>query len=76
MQESSVASEELPVVTEVLLTANGTNFYVLTVAGEHGIASDGDRNEDGTETVSEEDQPAYLANVTIPQDTLNSIREM
>ncbi|XP_030854046.1 coiled-coil domain-containing protein 180-like isoform X3 [Strongylocentrotus purpuratus] len=74
--ESSATSEEPPVVTEVLLTTNGTNFYVLTVAGEHGIVSDGDRNEDGTETVSGEDQPAYLANVTIPQETLKSIREI
>ncbi|XP_041481342.1 coiled-coil domain-containing protein 180-like isoform X1 [Lytechinus variegatus] len=70
---SPAPSQEPPIVTEVLLTSNGTNFYVLTVAGEHGITSDGDQNEG--QAVSEEGRPVYLVNVTIPQETLNNLRK-
>lgn len=45
------SSSQLPLaVSEVLSTERGTTFYVLTVAGEHGIPQDSPRSVPGTPT--------------------------
>ena len=40
MQPSETPKPILAAVTEVLQTERGTTFYVLTVAGEHGVPED------------------------------------
>ena len=82
-QESSIRSDEdapspLDAITvrEVLSTAKGTNFYVLTVAGPHGVtAVPGQIGEEMVlEMLSEEAPPQHILNVTIPPDAMQDLR--
>ncbi|XP_077986671.1 coiled-coil domain-containing protein 180-like [Glandiceps talaboti] len=61
-------------VKEVLSTAKGTMFYVLTVAGEHGIP-DGEDNVFLTESEISE-LPSYVQNVQIDNALLIELRKI
>ncbi|XP_070532747.1 coiled-coil domain-containing protein 180-like [Ptychodera flava] len=61
-------------VKEVLSTAKGTMFYVLTVAGEHGIPDEGDQSVFITEPEPTE-VPLHLQNVQISDSLLLELRK-
>ena len=56
-------------VAEVLSTAKGTAFYVLTVAGDHGIPpeSDAPASDGKTEDRTSPDQTAFLTEVEVKE---------
>ena len=75
-------------INEVLQTKKGTTFYVLTVAGEHGIPAEtskpmGEKTEDPasaafmTEVSGEiAPKPDYITSIEIPTSILNEIKKM
>ena len=76
--------KDLPAaVSEVLSTAKGTTFYVLTVAGEHGISAE--KSKEGekkpgspafmTEVKTPEEKPSYLRKIEIPEALLMEIKK-
>ncbi|PIK36653.1 putative coiled-coil domain-containing protein [Apostichopus japonicus] len=84
-RESSLSSVPSPVpmaVKEVLSTSKGTTFYVLTVAGEQGLAEgDSERTGDaafmteGQET-GEDEVADYIKNVIIPESLFQELRKV
>lgn len=80
---SSVPSPVPMAVKEVLSTSKGTTFYVLTVAGEHGLA-EGDSERVGeaafmTESEEGENQAEvaeYIKNITVPESLFVELRKM
>ncbi|XP_071821141.1 coiled-coil domain-containing protein 180-like isoform X2 [Apostichopus japonicus] len=84
-RESSLSSVPSPVpmaVKEVLSTSKGTTFYVLTVAGEQGLAEgDSERTGDaafmteGQET-GEDEVADYIKNVIIPESLFQDLRKV
>ena len=89
----ALQATDLPsAISEVLQTSKGTTFYVLTVAGEHGIppekspAREADKQEDGgtsaflTEVSNlsgEQDRkPDYIRNIDIPESVLVDVKKM
>ena len=77
---STVPSQDssIPAVKEVLSTAKGTDFYVLTVAGPHGVTDQPGQIGEAMvmDPVTGQVQPTYLSNVTIPPDAMQGLRKM
>ncbi len=73
------ATSPLPLaVKEVLSTARGTTFYVLTVAGEYGIPPDDAKGQQKaflTESPSG-GKPVYIENVDVSDDFIVEIKKM
>ena len=75
--------KDLPAaVSEVLSTAKGTTFYVLTVAGEHGISAEKSKVDQKpgspafmTEVKTPEEKPSYLRKIEIPEALLMEIKK-
>ena len=76
-------AKDLPAaVSEILSTAKGTTFYVLTSAGAHGVPagkSQGQGKGSGggaflTEVSITEEKPEYLKNIELPQTLLMDIK--
>ncbi|XP_022107089.1 coiled-coil domain-containing protein 180-like [Acanthaster planci] len=83
--ESAVSQSPVPMaVKEVLSTNAGTTFYVLTVAGEHGISEeDARKDQDGaaafmteSEIPEREAVAAYTENVMIPEELFRELRKV
>ena len=78
-------AKDLPAaVSEILSTAKGTTFYVLTVAGAYGVpvekSSEGQGKGTGasafmTEVSMSEEKPEYLKNIELPQTLLKEIKK-
>lgn len=72
----------------MLQTKKGTTFYVLTVAGEHGIPAEKAKTSDDkaadvpafmTEVSglsARDGKPDYIASIDIPESTLIEIKKM
>ena len=85
--ESPANPSQSPVpmaVKEVLSTKKGTAFFVLTVAGEHGITKEEVKGQEGgtssflTEVGIEDVEmvPGYVQTVTIPVDLFDELRKV
>ncbi|ELU16401.1 hypothetical protein CAPTEDRAFT_163477 [Capitella teleta] len=57
-------------VSDVLTSAKGTTFYVLTVAGEHGVS-----REEKSDESAETELPSYIQMIHISSSFINSIKE-
>ena len=76
-------AKDLPAaVSEVLNTAKGTTFYVLKVAGEHGVPAEKSKGEGKkgspvfmTEVEVSDDKPEYLKTIDLPQSLLMEIKK-
>ncbi|CAH1787861.1 unnamed protein product [Owenia fusiformis] len=81
---SSTSGATTPVpmaVSEVLSTAKGTTFYVLTVAGEHGVSSPapGDRPGSTSAFLTQGEEPTeslppYLSSIDVPKSLIMEIK--
>ena len=67
-------------VKEVLSTAKGTPFYVLTIAGKHGISEEKGKGEEEkaflTEAEGGDKRETYEENVLIPDDLFVELRKV
>ena len=80
------AASPIPLaVKEVLSTAKGTTFYVLTVAGEHGIPAEEDATTGGDPAVDsafltdevpvDDGKPDYIVSVDVPDRFILQIKK-
>ncbi|XP_038046309.1 coiled-coil domain-containing protein 180-like isoform X2 [Patiria miniata] len=84
--DSAISQSPVPMaVKEVLSTNAGTTFYVLTVAGEHGISEeDSGKDQDGggatflteSDAAEREAVAAYTENVLIPEELFKELRKI
>jgi hypothetical protein len=67
--------EAIPaIVDQVLTSTKGTAFYILTVAGEHGVQEES-AAEHEDETAAPESLPPYIQTINVPDSIIKAVKK-